>query len=1000
MRASGIERRITSVRAVCALAAGAALLAPSGARGEAEATPYVVTGRVLKADGQPAAGSRVQYYYYASKGRPGSGVREQVLVGRDGTFRVPNVTREGPWHFLVAMLQDHGMAFATVPTEQSVSPSVGLTLVPETRLSGLVVDRDGKPVVGALAMATSVHYRPDPDADMAYLGIAHDAPFGVLSATTDARGRFSIPHLPGTESVSLSLRVLHPRYAVAHRHFRAENLSQETKIVLVPGGAIEGEISHEGTGAPSAGLGLTAVGKIEGLNVTEMTRSGRNGQYLFSNLSPGTYTLQVSLPADGEWTTEHRAEVSVVAGEVTRDVDLLLIKGAVIAGKVVEAGTGQPVAKAWVGAYARPFSFGAETRLDGTFQVRCPPGSYAVRAGTAPRGYVQPDWDNRRNVTVVAGRDSKPLRFEIVRGLTLVGRAVDIEGRPVPKARVTTRTDKGWDLSERADEAGVFRLHGITPNARLRLFAKYTKAGLGGFVNVHAERDPPSDLVIQLLPLAEIVGRVVDPNGIPVCRQRVSLLRHGDRTSWHTGSRPTDETGRYQFRAVAGLKFSVGITSGPGRVSTPKLTTVAGRRHTMPDIVSSARMTTKVSGRVVDPGGEPVPGALVSVVIDRRHHRAEADQHGKFSFTDLKAGGQALRITASVEEGLLTGQVTVDPKDANAEVVLRLTDSAELAGRVVDERGKPIAEARVLLHVWSDERSYAVGSRTRTDSDGRYQFMGLVPGRRCSVSASAAGYGRLRTRSTLLEDGDLRQLDDIVLPRADSFVAGRVTDVEGNPVTGVHVHCSGRGVSSRGAKTDSQGRFTIEGIPHVERLRLYARCNGYHDERGVARSGSSDANLTMTPKFASRLRVAAAVGRPAPELQIAEWTGGRPVPLDALRGRAVLLHFWTLYSRSCVRSMAALKSLQQQYGDRLAILAIHDRAAPLEEVKEFVKANKIELPVGIVKSTKEDGWAGETFRAYGVKALPCSFLIDPKGVLRYANVSDGLQGKVATLVEE
>jgi len=898
------------------------------------------------------------------------------------------------------MSQNHGAAFTTIPTDQSASSSVGLTLVPETRLNGLAVDRDGKPVVGALAMATSVHYRPDPDADMAYLGIAHEAPFGALSATTDARGRFSISHLPGTEDLSLSLRVLHPRYAVAHRHFRAEDLSEEAKIVLGEGGAVEGKVAHEGSGAPGADLALTAVGKIEGLNVTEMTRCDRKGHYRFNNLSPGTYTLEVSLPWDGEWTTEHRAEVSVVPGQVTPNIDMPLIRGGVICGEVVEPGTGKAVPKAWVGAYARPFSFGAETRLDGTFQIRCPPGSYSVRAGTAPRGYVQPDWDDRQNVTVVAGQDSGPLRFEVVRGITLVGKVVDTEGRSVPKSRVTTRTDKGWDLSERADETGVFKLYGITPNARLRLFAKHTKAGLGGFVDVHAEQNSSSELPIQLLPLAEIEGRVVGPDGSPLSKQRVTLLRHDDQTRWHTGRRTTDRAGRYRFRAVAGLEFSVGITSGPGRVSTPKLTTVAGRRHSMPDLVSSAQLTTQVSGRVVAPGGEPVPGALVTAVIDRRRHQVEADQHGKFSFAGLKAGGQPFKIAASVEEGLLTGEVTVDPKDASTEIVIRLTDSAELAGRVVDEHGRPIAKARVLLYVQSGERSYTTGSRTQTDSDGRYQFMGLVPGRRCSVSASAAGYARGRTRSTLLEDGDLRQLDDIVLLKADSFVAGRVIDVQGNPVTGVRVHCSGRGVDSRGAKTDSQGRFRIEGIPNVEQLRLYARGNGYHDERGVARSGSTDVTLTMNPKFAARPRVAAAVGRPAPRLQIAEWIQGRVVRLDAHHGKVVLLHFWTLYSRPGVRSMATLKSLQQQYGSRLVILAIHDRAAPVDEVTEFVKKNSIEFPVAIVKSTKNDGWAGETFRAYGIKSLPATFLVDRKGVLRHASVTGDLKKRLATLVAE
>ena len=84
----------------------------------------------------------------------------------------------------------------------------------------------------------------------------------------------------------------------------------------------------------------------------------------------------------------------------------------------------------------------------------------------------------------------------------------------------------------------------------------------------------------------------------------------------------------------------------------------------------------------------------------------------------------------------------------------------------------------------------------------------------------------------------------------------------------------------------------------------------------------------------------------------------------------------------------------------MAILAIHDRTASAVEVREFAAEKGLAFAIGIVKSTKDDGWAGETFRAYGVKALPASFLIDRRGVLRHSDVTQDTQDKIDALLQE
>jgi len=262
------------------------------------------------------------------------------------------------------------------------------------------------------------------------------------------------------------------------------------------------------------------------------------------------------------------------------------------------------------------------------------------------------------------------------------------------------------------------------------------------------------------------------------------------------------------------------------------------------------------------------------------------------------------------------------------------------------------------------------------------------------------GYGRgytgAHSKHRPLEAGRTLQVEDLMLATADSFIAGRVTDTDGKPLGGVRVSCPQDGGS---AFTNSQGRFRIDGIPQADNLHVQVHHPGYHsDYRFRARAGSTDVDFTLTPENRLDPRAVATVGKPVPEPTVETWLNRTSLKLADLRGKVVLIHFWTLYSRPCLRSMHALIALHKQYRDDLAIVAIHDHATPVKQVREFLKENEIAFPVGVVKSTKEDGWAGQTFRTYRVKSLPAAFLVDRRGVLRHANVTGDLEQKLTALM--
>jgi len=102
--------------------------------------------------------------------------------------------------------------------------------------------------------------------------------------------------------------------------------------------------------------------------------------------------------------------------------------------------------------------------------------------------------------------------------------------------------------------------------------------------------------------------------------------------------------------------------------------------------------------------------------------------------------------------------------------------------------------------------------------------------------------------------------------------------------------------------------------------------------------------------------------------------------------------------KSCLPVLLTLsKTLHNRYAARgFTVLQVQDRTAMLAELRAWVQAQGIMYPVAIVKSGINDGWLGETFRHYGVQAVPALFPIDREGRLRQvesaARLSEQIEG--------
>jgi DNA-binding beta-propeller fold protein YncE/thiol-disulfide isomerase/thioredoxin len=141
----------------------------------------------------------------------------------------------------------------------------------------------------------------------------------------------------------------------------------------------------------------------------------------------------------------------------------------------------------------------------------------------------------------------------------------------------------------------------------------------------------------------------------------------------------------------------------------------------------------------------------------------------------------------------------------------------------------------------------------------------------------------------------------------------------------------------------------------------------------------------------------------APEL-----TGGRswlntdqPLSLAALKGKVVLLDFWTYGCINCIHIMPDLKRLEHKYGDSLVVIGVHsakfDNEKETDNIRRIILRYELEHPV--VNDADFNIW-----NAYGVRAWPTQILIDPAGYVVGSVSGEGnyevIDKAVAQLVSE
>ncbi len=115
--------------------------------------------------------------------------------------------------------------------------------------------------------------------------------------------------------------------------------------------------------------------------------------------------------------------------------------------------------------------------------------------------------------------------------------------------------------------------------------------------------------------------------------------------------------------------------------------------------------------------------------------------------------------------------------------------------------------------------------------------------------------------------------------------------------------------------------------------------------------------------------------------------GDQPLTLRGLRGRVVLVDFWTYSCINCIRTFPYLKAWDERYRkDGLTIVGVHTPEFPFEReagnVEDAIERNDLRYP--FAQDNEQLTW-----NAYGNQYWPAEYFIDARGRVRYVHFGEG-----------
>lgn len=129
-----------------------------------------------------------------------------------------------------------------------------------------------------------------------------------------------------------------------------------------------------------------------------------------------------------------------------------------------------------------------------------------------------------------------------------------------------------------------------------------------------------------------------------------------------------------------------------------------------------------------------------------------------------------------------------------------------------------------------------------------------------------------------------------------------------------------------------------------------------------------------------------------------QWLNSEPLTTEQLRGKVVLIDFWTYSCINCIRTLPYLRAWAEKYKDQgLVVIGVHSPEFAFEKnignVRGAIRNFSITYPVAVDNDFK-------IWRAFGNNSWPAHYLIDAQGRIRYSHFSEGDYARAELVIKD
>ena len=585
---------------------------------------------------------------------------------------------------------------------------------------------------------------------------------------TDEDGRFAFEALrAGAYDLSVSAVGYLPLSQLAVvRQAAEENL----ELTLEAGGVLVEGVTLDATGGPIAGA-LVALHSLSRPGPISRGLSDEAGRFSLSGVA-GDATASASAVGYA------RAEQDLVAP--ASGVSLVLAPGSVIVGEVVAGDPAVGVAGATVTGVAKNGQWSrllpARTRSDGSFRIEdVTAGTYEVVAHTSDRRSAP------RLVHVALGSQSTHVVLDLRSAVELSGRVL-LEEAPCASGRVGLRGP--LTIIEATDSEGNVTIPGVWAGEY-----SVSVSCPGGVPQQYelavGARSPP----LQLWRLGrgfEVAGTVRAADGRPATNVSIEVTAAGARPASICSSA---HDGTFRCGGLVAGQYHCAVT-GPGQIqSTAVSLTIPHDAPIELELLAAGTLRVSVDAPLV-------ASTVVAAGDDGLRRPAQRVGVQRYLLEHLPLGSYEVSVPGATEPARVSLL-----HDGQVVAISLAVSTAELAGRVLDERGQPVADAWVRVESTEVVGPGGAAPAVLSDDHGEFVVRSLAPGRYRVDVTSVTG-------EASVDGARAGQHHEIVLASYGSL-SGVVRTRRGDPVPAFRLAYARDGTVSTTDVFDRDGRWSL-----------------------------------------------------------------------------------------------------------------------------------------------------------------------------------------------